>query len=339
MISFTQLGGSLRILVLGDGGWGTSLAILLRNKGLEVCLWGAFKDNIDALAKHRENKRFLPGVKIPEGLELTYDLGNVSKEADLIVIAIPSRFLRGVLIKNKNALKALGANFISVTKGIEEASLKRMSEVILEVLGEVKIAVLSGPSIAPEVVRGAPTAVVVSSKDEGFSKEASDIFRTERFRVYTNKDVVGVELGGALKNIIAIASGISDGLGFGSNTKAAILTRGIIEMTRLGVTLGGRDETFRGLSGLGDLIATSISPEGRNHRFGQEVGKGKKPEELLKQSIVEIEGAWTSRAALMLGKKYKIEMPITQEVYSVLFENKSPLLAVNELMMREPRAE
>ncbi len=200
-------------------------------------------------------------------------------------------------------------------------------------------AVLSGPSIAPEVARGIPTAVTVASLDEAFANEIRDIFRTERFRVYTNSDLKGVELGGALKNIIAIAVGVSDGLGLGANTKAAILTRGLLEMARLGKALGAKVETFNGLSGLGDLITTCVSKEGRNRGFGEEIGRGKDPEEILKKSIMEIEGAWTVKAALDLGKKHGLELPITQEVYSVLFKKKSPLSAVSGLMKREPKSE
>jgi glycerol-3-phosphate dehydrogenase (NAD(P)+) len=329
----------LRIALLGDGGWGTALAVILKNKGLGVSLWGAFKDNIDALNKDRENKKFLPSVKIPKGIRFTCDAYVACEDANLIVMAIPSRFLRQVLIKNKSALKEPGASFVSVIKGLEEKTLKRMSEVVLESLGAVDLAVLSGPSIAPEVARGVPTACVVSSSDEVLARKVRDIFRTERFRLYTNKDVIGVELGGSLKNIIAIAAGISDGLGFGANTKAAMLTRGLLEMSRLGKAMGASVETFKGLSGLGDLVTTCISPEGRNRSFGEKIGKGEKPEDILKKSAVEIEGVWTSRAALALGRKYRVELPITQQVYSVLFEKKSPFLAVNELMMREPKAE
>jgi len=214
-----------------------------------------------------------------------------------------------------------------------------MSEVIFEVLGEVDLAVLSGPSIAPEVARTIPTAVVVASMDEVLSHKVRDIFRTDRFRVYTNRGVTGIELGGALKNIIAIAVGISDGLGFGANTKAAILTRGLFEISRLGVSMGALADTFKGLTGLGDLVTTCVSLEGRNRSFGEQIGRGSKPEDILKETLMEIEGVWTSKAAVMLGRKYKVELPITRQVYQVLFENKSPLLAVNHLMMREPRAE
>ena len=329
----------MKIAVLGDGGWGTALAILLKNKGFDVSLWGIFEDNVEEIRKDSENIKFLPGIKIPESIQFTCDVYDACQDADLIVLAIPSRFLRQVLIKNRDSLKRVRAGFVSVVKGLEEKTLKRMSEVVFEILGEVEIAVLSGPSIAPEVARGVPTAVVVSSVDEVFAHKVRDIFMTDKFRVYTNKDIVGVELGGSLKNIIAIASGISDGLGFGTNTKSAILARGLLEMTRLGVAMGASPETFKGLSGLGDLITTCISLEGRNRGFGEKIGKGSKPQDILKKSVMEIEGAWTSKAAIELGKKHKIELPITQQVYSVLFENKSPLLAVNELMTREPKGE
>ena len=329
----------LKITVLGDGGWGTALAALLKNKGFDVSLWGAFKDNIEALARHGENKKFLPGIEIPKGIRFTCDVGVACEDADIIVLAIPSRFLKDVLMKNRGMLKESNAGFVSVVKGLEGQSLKRMSEVVREALGEKDMAVLSGPSIAPEVARGVPTTVVVASEDESFARKVRDIFRTERFRVYTNDDVRGVELGGALKNIIAIAAGISDGLGFGTNTKAAILTRGLLEMTRLGVAMGAKEETFKGLSGLGDLITTCVSSEGRNRGFGEAIGKGKRPEEILTASVMEIEGAWTSKAALDLGKLHKIELPITRQVYSVIFEQKPALKAVNELMLREPKSE
>ncbi|HAZ10200.1 MAG TPA: glycerol-3-phosphate dehydrogenase [Candidatus Omnitrophica bacterium] len=329
----------MKITVLGNGGWGTALAILLKNKGFDVSLWGVFKEDIEAIKKAGENKKFLPGFKIPKSIQLTSEIYAACEGANIITLAIPSRFLRDVIAKNKTILKESRVGFVSVVKGIEEKSLKRMSEIAKEVLGDIEIAVLSGPSIAPEVSRGIPTAVVVASEDEIFARKVSDIFRAERFRVYTNKDVIGVELGGAFKNIIAIASGISDGLGFGANTKAAILTRGLIEMTRLGLAMGGSRDTFQGLSGLGDMITTCVSLEGRNHRFGEEIGKGNKPELLLNKSVMEIEGVWTSAAAAKLGKIYNIELPITQQVHAVLFENKSPLLAVNELMTREPKSE
>jgi len=331
----------LKIAILGDGGWGTALAVLLKNKGLSVSVWGAFRDNIQAIKKHKENKKFLPGIGLPEEILYTCDMHAVCKDAEIVILAIPSRFLREVLAKHKVILKPKKdeASFVSVVKGLEQNTLKRMSEVVFDILGGVKLAILSGPSIAPEVARGIPTAVVLASEREHLAAKLRDVFRTDRFRVYTNRDVVGVELGGSLKNIIAIAAGISDGLGFGTNTKAAILTRGLIEITRLGTAMGASEDTFKGLSGLGDLITTSVSPEGRNRALGENIGRGSNPRDVLKESIVELEGAWTSKVALALGKKYEVELPITQQVHSVLFESKSPLLAVNELMLREPKAE
>ncbi len=329
----------MKITVLGDGGWGTALAILLKNKGLDVSLWGAFKDNIDAIKKHGENRKFLPGVKIPKGIQLTSDMTVACEDADLIILAIPSRFLREILTKNITTLKESRATLVSVIKGLEQKTLKRMSEVITSILGEKDLVVLSGPSIALEVARGIPTAVTVASEDEALAQKVRDILRTETFRVYTNNDVAGAELGGALKNIIAIAAGISDGLGFGANTKAAILTRGLIEMTRLAKAMGAKQETFAGLSGLGDLVTTCVSKEGRNRNFGEDIAKGKKPQDLLKNTAMEIEGAWTCKAALDLGKLHKIELPITQQVYSVIFEQKPAIKAVNELMLRDPKAE
>lgn len=329
----------MKITILGDGGWGTALAVLLKDKGFDVSLWGAFQDNIDALIKNKENRKFLPGIKFPKDIDVTSDAYSACEDANLIVLAVPSRFTREVLVKNRDTLKESRAGIVSVTKGLEQKTLKRISEVITEILGERDLAVLSGPSIAPEVARGVPTAVVVASQDDVFARKIRDVFRTENFRVYTNSDVTGVELGGSFKNVIAIAAGISDGLGLGVNTKAAIFTRGLSEMSRLGVALGASRDTFMGLSGLGDLVTTCVSLEGRNRGFGEKIGKGNNPEEILKKSVMEIEGAWTAKAGLELGKKHKISLPITQEVYSVIFENKSPLAAVNELMMREPKAE
>ncbi len=331
----------MKIAVLGDGGWGTALAVLLKNKGFSVSIWGAFRDNIQAMKKHKENKKFLPDIELPEEILYTCDMHAACNDAELVIMAIPSRFLREVLAKHKDILKTKKseASFVSVIKGIEQNTLKRMSEVLFDVIGAVRLGVLSGPSIAPEVARGVPTAVTLASEKEELGSELRDIFRTDKFRVYTNRDVTGVELGGSLKNIIAIAAGISDGLGFGANTKAAMLTRGLIEITRLGEELGASKDTFNGLSGLGDLITTSVSMEGRNRSFGQKIGKGKNPRDILKESVVEIEGAWTSKAALALGKRHKVDLPITQQVHAVLFEGKAPLTAVNELMMREPKEE
>ncbi len=329
----------LKINIFGNGGWGTALAVLLRNKGYDVTMWGAFREDMDAIKSEGENRKFLPGIKLPKGITYTSSMDGIFKDSDYNLPAIPSRFLRDVLIANKAVLQSIDSPFISVVKGLEQTTLKRMSEVVSDVLPDVRLAVLSGPSIANEVAKGIPTTVTVASKDSELSDKVRDFFRTDRFRVYTNTDLIGVELGGSLKNIIAIAAGISDGLGFGANTKAAILTRGLAEMTRLGIKLGASADTFKGLSGLGDMVTTCVSTIGRNRSFGEDIGIGKNPQELLNSSVMEIEGAWTSKAALDLGNKHKVDLPITQEVYSVIFEQKSPQKAVKELMLREPKAE
>ena len=324
------------LIVLGDGGWGTTVAILLANKDYDITLWGVFPEYIELLKKERDNRKFLPGVKIPEKVKLTSDINSV-KEDSIAVIAIPSKYLRETTAKFKGKI---GKKVISLTKGIETKSLKRPSEVISEVLGnDKKIAVLSGPSISFEVARGLPATVVASSKNQGFAKEVQDIFITPGFRVYTSNDVVGVELGGALKNVIAIASGISDGMGFGINTKAALLTRGLAEIIRLGVKMGARKETFFGLSGIGDLATTCMSAHSRNRWLGEEIGRGKKLKEVLKETEMIVEGITTAKSAYELSRKFRVEMPITEKIYQVLYENKKPKDAVGELMTRALKAE
>ncbi len=327
-----------KITVLGDGGWGTTLAILLANKGFDICLWGAFKDNVASIREKRINQRFLPGIKLPSSIRITDNLSLAAGEADLIVLAVPSQFIRGIIKKVKFFKKS--GNFISVIKGIETKSLLRVSEVIREELGSnIKLAVLSGPTIAIEVARQIPTACVISSHDEKFAKLLQKVFITDRFRIYTNTDVAGVELGGSLKNIIAIACGISDGLGFGANTKAAILSRGLSEMNRLGMRLGAKKETFSGLSGLGDLVTTCISQHSRNRSVGEEIGRGKGLADILSRMSAVAEGVETAKAGYSLSKKYGISLPITEQVYFVLHKNKDPLKAVNDLMTRAGRAE
>ena len=326
--------------VLGDGGWGTTLAILLHRKGYSVTLWGTFADYITHLNKNRINTRFLPGIKIPRDIEITRDLKKAVLGKQLIVLAIPSQYLRRILKKIKRVHRHCPqAIFLSVTKGIEMASLKRMSEVIHDELGAVKLAVLSGPTIAQEVARQIPTAAVIASGDEKTKKHLQNIFMTDRFRIYTNDDVIGVELGGSLKNIIAIACGISDGLGFGTNTKAAILSRGLVEMSRLGFAMGAKTKTFSGISGLGDLVTTCISPYSRNRFVGVQIGKGRPLSRIKAHMQMIAEGVPTSKSAYVLSLKYKVDMPITKEVYLVLYKNKSPLQAVGDLMTREGKEE
>ncbi|MDD5167002.1 MAG: NAD(P)-dependent glycerol-3-phosphate dehydrogenase [Candidatus Omnitrophica bacterium] len=336
----------MNIAVLGDGGWGTTLAILLSRKGFNVSLWSAFADYAKYLDKKRVNTKFLPKVKIPKEIKITHDLRDVIKEKDLIILAIPSQYLRQTLNKIKEFGPDNKAIYVSVVKGIEISTLKRMSEVIHEILGKVKLAVLSGPTIAHEVAYGIPTTAVVAAKDKKIRTYLQNVFMTERFRIYTNSDVIGVELGGSLKNIIAIACGASDGLGFGTNTKAALLSRGVAEISRLGQAMGAEKNTFFGISGLGDLVTTCISPYSRNRFVGEQIGKGKSWAQIKKSMQMPArrqagvaEGVPTTKSAYVLSLKYKVEIPIIKEVYLILYKNKSPLKAVRDLMTREKKEE
>lgn len=327
-----------KIGVLGDGGWGTTLAIHLAGKGYSVRLWGVFSEYVQFLNEKRENVKFLPTVKIPQEIFISSDLKEVVVDSDLVVLATPSHFMRA-LVSRLRDFDLSRSILLSVAKGIENDTLMRMSEVIRDVLGDLKLAVLSGPSIALEVARGLPTAVVVSSQNGQISQAIQQAFMTERFRVYTNPDTIGVELGGSLKNIVAIAVGISDGLGFGTNTKAALLTRGLVEITRLGVSMGARPETFSGLAGMGDLVTTCTSKYSRNRHVGEEIGRGKRLSQILKGMEMVAEGVKTTKSAYQLSLKRDVQMPITKEIYSVLYEDKDPLQAVRDLMTREGREE
>ncbi|PIQ82694.1 MAG: glycerol-3-phosphate dehydrogenase [Candidatus Omnitrophica bacterium CG11_big_fil_rev_8_21_14_0_20_64_10] len=327
-----------RITVLGDGGWGTCLSLLLSQKGHSVTLWGAFPEQIEAVRRSRENEKFLPGVHLPDDLKLTADWEEGLRGAEVIVVAVPSRYLSEVLKRAKpGAWDA--ATVVSVVKGVEPDSLLRMSELIRQAVEVKKLAVLSGPTIAYEVARGVPTTAVAASADPALARETQELFTTERFRIYTSADVAGVELGGALKNVIAIACGISDGMGFGSNSKAALVTRGIVEMARLGVALGAKQETFWGLSGLGDLITTCFSLHSRNRMVGQRLGEGESLKEILGGMSQVAEGVTTARSAHGLAKKHGVEMPITESVYRILHEGKPPLEVVRDLMGRQPKPE
>ncbi|MDD4909049.1 MAG: NAD(P)-dependent glycerol-3-phosphate dehydrogenase [Candidatus Omnitrophica bacterium] len=328
-----------RISVLGDGGWGTTLAIHLHNKGYDVTLWGVFDDYVASLKKKRVNTRFLPGITIPRGLNITSDLREAGEGKDLIVLAIPSQYMRGVLQKAKPHIDRRNSVLVSVTKGIENKTLMRMSQVISDELGTVKLGVLSGPTIAHELAKGMPTTAVVACGNPGICRYLQRIFISDRFRIYANDDVVGVELGGSLKNVIAIGCGISDGLGFGSNAKAALLSRGLVEISRLGVALGAKTRTFSGISGLGDLVTTCISAYSRNRYIGEQIGRGKKLKQVVKHMQMIAEGVPTARSAYELGKRHKVEMPIVREVYSVLYKNKNALKAVKDLMTRKMKVE
>lgn len=282
----------------------------------------------------------MPGIHIPHSIKITSNLRNAIASKELVILAIPSQYVRRVLHRVK-ALNILDSSVIllSATKGIEVGTLNRMSEVIHQELGNIKSAVLSGPTIAHEVVRGIPTTAVIASNNKSIREKLQDIFMTDRFRIYTNNDVIGVELGGSLKNTIAIACGISDGLGFGTNTKAALLSRGLVEISRLGAIMGAKVSTFSGISGLGDLVTTCISPYSRNRFVGEQIGRGMSLREITAHMQMIAEGILTTKSAYALSLKYKVDMPITKEVYLVLYKNKSPLRAVRDLMRREKKEE
>ena len=329
----------MHISIIGDGGWGTTLALLLYKKGYNITLWGIFPQYINYLKRKRENVKFLPGIKIPKAITLTSDISEAVSGAQLIVLAAPSQHIRSVIKKIKRAGFLKSTVFLSASKGIENKTLMRMSEVIHEVLGPVHLGVISGPTISFEVARRMPTTVVTASHNKRTAKLIQDTFITDRFRVYASNDVAGVELGGSLKNIIAIAAGMIDGMGFEANTKAGLLARGLAEITRLGVKMGAKSQTFYGISGLGDLVTTCISKYGRNRWFGEEIGKGKNPKEILKKTEMVVEGVATAKSAFELSKKYKVEMPITEQVYLVLHRGKNPKQAIHDLMTRTPKVE
>ena len=328
------------ITILGDGAWGTTLAILLSNNGHNISIWSAFPEHLEELDKKRENKKYLEGIKISKDIVFEKDLGIAIEKSDWIVFAIPSKFFREIAKQVKQTKVSLKNRvFINVAKGLEQKTLKRMTEILKEELGNVSVAVLSGPTIAIEVAKKMPAIVVAASKDKKIANKMQEMFSSEYFRVYTSTDVIGVEISGPLKNIIAVVAGISDGLGFGANTKAAILTRGIVEIQRLGQKLGAKRKTFLGAAGLGDLSTTCISPESRNRTFGERIAKGESLEKILKTTEGVIEGVTTSEAVYQLSKKYKVDMPFVERVYQVIYENKNPKEATRELMQRKKKAE
>jgi glycerol-3-phosphate dehydrogenase (NAD(P)+) len=331
----------MKISVLGAGGWGTTLAILLHYNGHNVTLWEYKKSYARQLIKKRINTDYLPGIKIPKEILITHDIEEASNDKNLIVLAVPSQFLRNV-VKNINYRNIEDAILVSVSKGIEKNTLMTMSQMLKDVfphINENQIGVISGPSHAEEVSQMVPTAVVAASVDIETSKAIQAAFMTSYFRVYASTDILGVELGGAFKNIIAIGAGIIDGAGFGDNTKAAIMTRGVAEISRLGLAMGARPETFAGLSGMGDLIVTCMSRHSRNRFVGEQIGKGKKLKEVLKSMEQVAEGVETTRSAKQLAAKIEIETPITNEVYKILFEDKDPVKATTDLMTRDMKTE
>jgi glycerol-3-phosphate dehydrogenase (NAD(P)+) len=330
---------STKFAVLGDGAWGTAMALLLAQRSEHrVILWSARRENGQILREQRENVRLLPGVPIPETVELTTDVEQALADAALCIAAIPTIYLRQTLERVKSVLCADQA-VLSLTKGLENLTFLRPTEILRDVLGTEQVAVLSGPSHAEEVSRGLPTTVVVASKNAELARWIQERFSTPRFRVYTNADVVGVELAGALKNIVGIAAGISDGLRFGDNAKAALMTRGLVEIARFGVALGAERQTFFGLAGFGDLVTTCVSRHGRNHHVGERLGRGEKLQAILASMPMVAEGVYTTRSVHDEAAGMGIEMPITAEVYRVLYEDKEPLAAVKDLMLREPTRE
>lgn len=330
-----------KIAFIGDGGWGTTLAVYLAHKGYPVTLWGAFKNNVDDMRHDRENKKFLPGIAFPNGLTVTDDILTAIADADVIVLSTPSQYLENILIKIKKYRRSAKTApiYLSIVKGIENKHLLRMSELIHKHLGSVPLAVLSGPTIAIEVAQGIPSSAVIASKKNQTAKYLQKIFNSQIFRIYTNTDVIGVELGGSLKNVMAIACGLCDGLGFGTNTKSALLTRGLAEMSRLGTAMGAKAKTFSGLAGLGDLATTCFSPKSRNRSVGEKLGKGDDIQTILNNMTMVAEGVETAKAVHRLAKKYQIETPIASEVYNILYKKKSPKKAVTDLMTRRLKSE
>ncbi|KAF0151802.1 MAG: NAD(P)H-dependent glycerol-3-phosphate dehydrogenase [Ignavibacteria bacterium] len=331
----------MRISVLGAGGWGTTLAILLHYNGHSVTLWEYKNNYAKILESTRENKLYLPGAIIPDGIAITHSLSQSCHNQHMIVIAVPTQFIRNVVheLKGENFKNT---TFVSVSKGIEVGTLMTVSQIIkdeLKKLSPSQIGVLSGPSHAEEVSKKIPTAVVASSIEEFTAKQIQSAFITSYFRVYSTTDILGVEYGGALKNVIAVGAGIIDGAGFGDNTKAAIMTRGIAEISRLGIHLGAKPETFSGLSGMGDLIVTCMSKHSRNRYVGEQIGSGKKLKDVLKSMQMIAEGVQTSKSVHELSTKHKVSTPIANAVYSILFEERDPIKVTYELMTRDMKAE
>lgn len=331
----------MRISVLGAGSWGTTLAVLLNYNGHEVSLWEYKKSYAKSLNKHRENKIFLPGIKIPSDIKITYTLQDCLDDQHMIIIAVPSQFIRSVLrVFGKHDFR--NTTFISVAKGIEKDTLLTVCQIVKDEMPDTddsNIGVLSGPSHAEEVSRKIPTAVVAASKNASTAKLIQAAFMTSYFRVYYSTDLIGVELGGALKNIIAIGAGIVDGAKFGDNTKAAIMTRGIAEISRLGISLGASPQTFSGLSGMGDLIVTCISKHSRNRFVGEKIGEGKKLADVLNSMEMVAEGVETCRSVYELAAKNHVDVPIVNAVYKILFENRDPSKITYDLMTRDMKSE
>lgn len=328
-----------KVSVIGAGGWGTALAVLLAEHGREVSLWSHNSAVAAEIAADRTNETYLPGVRLPENVLATDNLAEASEGADLAVVVTPSKATREVAVQLAAAGLPESAVVVSCTKGLEHDTGLLMSQVIGECLPDRRMAVLSGPNLAAEIARGVPAACVVGADDPGLMHPLQEVFSTATFRAYTSDDVAGIQLGGALKNVFAIAAGVSDGFGMGENAKAALVTRALAEMMRLGVTLGGRRETFAGLSGVGDLMVTCFSAQSRNRGFGERLGRGESVEQISGTMTMVAEGVPTTRSVWQAARRVGVEAPVTEQVYRVLYEAKAPREAMWELLGRAPKAE
>lgn len=328
---------SSRIAVIGDGGWGTALAVVAARNGHECIIWSPFPENVQEFTEASENTTFLPGVRLPDSISWSQKTQDVSN-ADLIIIAVPSQFYRDVLMRFKDIIPP-SANVVSVSKGLERETHKRLTEIAEEILSVEHVAVLSGPSHAEEVGLGIPTAVTTACEENSVAARVQDLMSDKCFRIYTSEDKAGVELGGALKNVIAVAVGVSDGMGFGDNTRAALITRGLAEITRLGTAMGADPRTFAGLSGMGDLIVTCTSRHSRNRAVGERIGGGETIQDILASSKKVAEGVWNSVSAQQSARDHGVDVPITDEVCAMVTVGKSPSEAVESLLSRDMRAE
>ena len=326
-----------RIGILGGGSWGIALAVLLHKNGHQICVWAALEAEINMLREQHEH-RMLPGVILPEDTVFTTRADEAVEGKDLLVMAVASSYTRETAARISGLVQP-GQRIVNVAKGIEEGTLMTLSEIIEQEIPQADVAVLSGPSHAEEVGKGLPTTIVVGAKTQATAEYIQNLFMSEVFRVYISPDVAGIELGGALKNVVALAAGIADGLGYGDNTKAALITRGITEIARLGIAMGGKFETFCGLTGIGDLIVTCASMHSRNRRAGILIGQGKSCEEAMAEVKMVVEGVHSARAAMALARKYDVQLPIIEQVNQVLFEGKSADQAVKDLMLRDKKIE
>lgn len=327
-----------KVSVIGAGSWGIALAAVLEKNGHEVTVWSAIKEEIEMLKRDREHKEKLPGVRLEEGIRLTADLAQAASGKDLLVMAVPSVFVRSTA-KSMHPYLEEQALIVNVAKGIEEQTLMTLTDIIAEEIPQAKVAVLSGPSHAEEVGRGLPTTCVAGAKKKEDAEYVQNIFMNDVFRIYTSPDMLGIELGGALKNVIALAAGMADGIGYGDNTKAALITRGITEIGRLALAMGAKYETLSGLTGIGDLIVTCASVHSRNRKAGMLIGQGKSMEEAMEEVHMVVEGVYSAKAAKGLSEKYQVPMPIIEEVNRILFEGKPVREAVQGLMLRDKKAE